>query len=263
VPDETILAEEGLRAYAEHPLLRAVGVDRSYYGPLPSSTFSAFAAQVPDDFRFLVKAWQRLTQPGPGFLDPALAVDRCVAPAVEGLGTKLGVVLFQFPPLPPDVDLGGTRGPGPFAERLATFLAGMPRGVPVAVEVRTPAWMTGAYADVLVTHRARHSYVIHPSMPSIGEQMRRVPGGAREGVVIRWMLGHGQAYEEAKSRYAPFGRLAEPDLPSRRDVVRLSTLAVGKDKDVLVIVNNKAEGCAPLSVVEVASAISAGLAQTG
>ena len=37
-PDEatpTRLARDGLRDYAKHPLLRTVGIDRSYYAPIP------------------------------------------------------------------------------------------------------------------------------------------------------------------------------------------------------------------------------------
>src|SRR5262245_5048315 len=49
---ESQLARHGLAAYAQHPLLRAVGIDRTYYAPLPAADFAAYAAVVPDDFRF-------------------------------------------------------------------------------------------------------------------------------------------------------------------------------------------------------------------
>src|SRR5262245_42435710 len=39
-----LLAREGLPAYARHPLLRTVGVDRTFYGPVPVETFRAWAA---------------------------------------------------------------------------------------------------------------------------------------------------------------------------------------------------------------------------
>jgi uncharacterized protein YecE (DUF72 family) len=31
------LARTGLRAYAQHPLLRSVGIDRTYYAPIQAS----------------------------------------------------------------------------------------------------------------------------------------------------------------------------------------------------------------------------------
>ena len=33
---ESLLAREGLSAYAQHPLLRMVGIDRGYYQPMPA-----------------------------------------------------------------------------------------------------------------------------------------------------------------------------------------------------------------------------------
>jgi len=55
------LAAEGLIAYAKHPLLAAVEIDRSYYDPLSSESFRRLAEQVPAGFRFLVKAHQVCT----------------------------------------------------------------------------------------------------------------------------------------------------------------------------------------------------------
>jgi hypothetical protein len=55
------LSREGLAAYAQHPLLRGVGVDRSYYAPPAAEEFAAYAAVVPAEFRFLVKAHEACT----------------------------------------------------------------------------------------------------------------------------------------------------------------------------------------------------------
>ena len=76
------LARRGLGAYAKHPLLRTVGIDRTFYAPIPASEFAAYAEAVPEDFRFLVKASSectmpllrdssgRLAEPNPRYLDP-------------------------------------------------------------------------------------------------------------------------------------------------------------------------------------------------
>src|SRR4051812_11526178 len=53
---EAILAKRGLAAYAGHPVLRAVSLDRSFYRPLSAIEYAAYAAQVPEHFRFVVKA---------------------------------------------------------------------------------------------------------------------------------------------------------------------------------------------------------------
>ena len=53
---ESALARKGLAAYSQHPVLRAVGIDRSFYQPLDAGQFARYARQVPEGFRFLVKA---------------------------------------------------------------------------------------------------------------------------------------------------------------------------------------------------------------
>jgi len=256
-----VLVREGLAAYAEHPALRTVGIDRTFYGPVPRQTYATWAQQVPPGFRFMVKAHEHITtarfskhprygalagQANPRFLDPTYATDAVVGPTVEGLGAHLGVLLFQFPPTHPDL-LGP---PEVLAEKLDRFLDRLPKGVPYGIELRSPAWLTPNYAQVLVNHGARHSYVVHPTMPTIDQQMRLVPGGARPGVLVRWMLQSGWSYTDAVSAFSPFTERAAPDEPTQSQVARLVKLAIGRDKDVIVIINNKAEGCAPRTLFE-------------
>ena len=67
---EAVLAKNGLTAYAQHPLLRCVGIDRSFYRPLTGGQYARYAGEVPDDFRFVVKA-------------PALVTDSPVAHKIK------------------------------------------------------------------------------------------------------------------------------------------------------------------------------------
>lgn len=255
------LVSEGLAAYAAHPMLRTVGVDRTYYGPVDARTFAGWAEQVPPDFRFLVKAHERVTtvrfprhkrygalggRDNPAFLDPEYAIKYVVEPSVSGLGDRLGALLFQFPPTPAH-RLGR---PEALAERLDAFFAALPVGPRYAVELRTNDWLTPAYSEVLLRHQVRHSYVVHPTMPPLAEQIRRVRGGARHGLVIRWMLRSGWAYDDAVAAFTPFTERRAPDEPTQSEVARLIGLALGRDKEVIVIVNNKAEGSAPWSIIE-------------
>ena len=48
------LAHGGLAAYGKHPLLRTVGIDRTFYAPIAEDLFAQYAVSVPPDFRFLV-----------------------------------------------------------------------------------------------------------------------------------------------------------------------------------------------------------------
>lgn len=260
-----LLAEAGLTAYARHPLLRAVEIDRSYYDPLPASYFRELAGQVPDDFRFLVKAHEDCTllrYPGHArygkkrgelnarYLDAGYATDSVVAPVVEGLGSKLGALLFQFPPQ----DAGEPRA---FAEALCAFLRGLPGGVPYAVELRNPELLTRDYARALEDGAAVHAHNVWGGMPPVSRQARSIPPAARKPLVVRWLMRRGDDYEGARSRFSPFARLAEPDPTNRADLAYLIAKALAHDVPALVVVNNKAEGCAPASIAELARAVAA------
>jgi uncharacterized protein YecE (DUF72 family) len=260
---ENLLARNGLAAYAHHPLLRCVGIDRTYYRPVDAETFTAYRAEVPDGFRFVVKAHEDLTLPrfpshprygarsgreNPRYLDAAHARDAVVAPAVEGLGEALGPIVFQFSPEHPR----GAEDARRFAERLESFLAALPRGPLYAVELRTRAFLTPRYADALACTGAVHCLNVHPSMPPLAEQWARVAIEDGRAVVVRWMLGAGMKYEDARDRYAPFNRLVDEDPETRGEIAELSVRAAMREIPVYVVANNKAEGSAPLSLFALA-----------
>lgn len=257
---ETRLSREGLRAYSSHPLLGAAGIDRSYYGPVSVEDHRHYAEQVPEGFKFLVKAPERVTsrrfsknprygplagQDNPEFLSVELARQEWIEPAVEGLGSKLGCLLLQFPPTSLSA-LGGAAG---FAVALHRFLEELPPGLPYAVELRNKDLFGAAYLQVLSRLSVSHCLTVHPSMPPILQQARALP--VQPLTVIRWMLGSGQ-YDEAVARYEPFDRLVDEDLPTRAAIVELWRRSLEMGVAVLTIVNNKAEGCSPLSIERLA-----------
>jgi uncharacterized protein YecE (DUF72 family) len=261
------LARHGLAAYARHPLLRAVGIDRTYYGPVPAAELAAYAAVVPDDFRFLMKAHEACTvgrfpnHPRYGdaagcvnelFLDAAYARDQVVAPCVEGLGDKGGPLLFQFSPQ----DLAAVGGPDGFVDRLGRFLDALPRGPLYAVELRDARLLTSAYRDVLAATGVCHCFNVHPTMPDIEMQVRRL-GTDFPATVVRWMLGRGMEYEQARDRYDPFDRIVDADPGSRGQIAAHCAAAVRAKRPTYVIINNKAEGSAPLSAFTLAAALAA------
>jgi uncharacterized protein YecE (DUF72 family) len=257
------LAHEGLAAYARHPILRAVGVDRTHYAPVEAVELAAYRQAVPEDFRFLVKAHEACTlarfpdharygasrgRENPLFLDAAYAADQVVAPFAEGMGAEAGAILFQFAPQ----DLGT---PARFAKRLHAFLSALPQGVVYAVEVRNRELLTARYGDALAAVGACHCHNVYLRMPDIRAQAALV-GSQREPLtVVRWLLHPGLTYEEAGRRYTPFNRLAAPDPANRRAVADLARDALAAGRPFLCTINNNAEGCAPLSAVELAKEI--------
>ena len=69
------------------------------------------------------------------------------------------------------------------------------------------------------------------------------------------MLHAGFEYEQAKERYEPFDALVDEDPPTRAQIAQLAVEAAALDVEMVVVVNNKAEGSSPLSVLELARAI--------
>ena len=263
------LAREGLSAYACHPLLRAVGIDRTYYAPLTASEFARYAAAVPDGFRFLVKAHELCTvarfpeqaryggQRGKRndlFLNSSYAIAEVVTPVVEGLGAKAGPLLFQFPPQ----DISGLGGPEGFADRLHAFFRMLPRGPLYAVEIRNARLLHPIYVQALQDVGVCHCLSAHPSMPDIGSQARLI-GELGAATVVRWMLARHLSYEEARERYRPFNRIVDQDVAAREAIATRCAAAARLRRPAFVIINNKAEGSAPLSAFRLAERIVAQL----
>jgi uncharacterized protein YecE (DUF72 family) len=261
---EAALSKQGLVAYAQHPLLRTVSLDRAFYRPLDGATYRRLAAQTPEGFRFVVKAPAAVTdavlrdpasgaplEPNPLFLDPQAALDLCARPAAEGLGERLGVLVFQISPLPrawlaPDALL-------PALERLwPVVLPALPAGTRVAIELRDAAPLTPALAASLKAHGVRCCIGLHDRMPPIEEQLPMQRATWPGDLVCRWNLHRGLRYKQAKARWEPFDRLQAPDADTRQTLARVILATLNHGHQAFVVINNKAEGSAPLSVLELA-----------
>jgi uncharacterized protein YecE (DUF72 family) len=135
---EKIRAKDMLPYYASR--LRAVELNNTFYR-LPKPTMvEGWKAQVPDDFRFAVKASRRITH----FkrLNDVAAQTRLMLETVSALEDRLGVVLFQLPPnMKKDI------------ERLEMFLKDLPPDISAAFEFRHPTWFDD---DVLALLRSQN-----------------------------------------------------------------------------------------------------------
>lgn len=266
---ESTLSRTGLPAYAAHPLLRAVGIDRGFYRPLAASEFQRYAEQVPAGFRFTVKAPSLVTdallrsddgrgqQPNPLFLDAATALSDFIEPAVEGLGATVGALVFQLSPLPAP-RLARMSEQFDLLHRMLLALPRLPRGA-VAVEVRDAAWLTPELTALLRDTGARYCLGLHPKLPPLQEQLPLLRALWPGPLVVRWNLNrlHGPfGYEAAEKRYGEFNQMLDPDPDTRAALARVIRGTAGAGQEVVVTISNKAEGSAPLSVRALALAIS-------
>ena len=248
------LAREGLREYVQHPLLRTVGIDRSYYAPIPADDLQAYAAQLPDGFSCCIKAPAAVTSPiltgfgrhseNPDYLSPDRLATDLLEPISAHFSGHAGPIILQFPP----PARGRPSSPDRFVEGLDRLLEGIRTAFPLAVEIRDKWALTDSYRRVLVRHGAAHVYNYWSAMPLPGAQARFVPPEEQPFVLIRLLLRPGTWYEEQREVFAPFNRIAAPDDAMRRDVLAIIKRAATAGRLTYLLVNNKAEGSAPLTI---------------
>ena len=273
---QVALSKQGLGAYARIPLLRTVSLDRTFYAPISTVQYQAYARQVPAPFSFVVKAPALVCDAvmrdeegrgrvaNPHFLDAGLAAREFVVPCLEGLGDKAGPLVFQISPLP----RGLVEEAPVLVERLAAFFAALPRELgghrPLyALELRNAELLTPRLVRMLAGAGVRYCVGLHDRMPEVERQeaaLRALDGDAPGPLVVRWNLHRGFLYQAARQRYEPFDRLVDQDPETRRVLARMAVRAFQAGQKVWITANNKAEGCAPLSILELAREIAAGLA---
>ena len=277
------LALHGLSAYAKHPIFRTVGVDRSFYRPLTAAVYSNFAQQVPENFRFLVKAPQivcdsvlrdRLGRPvhaNPDYLNADRALEDFVLPVLEGLGDKAGALIFEMPAIPRHA-LIERRSQYAAIETMADFFSQIKSRMPtqavaLGVEMRTRVLLTPRWVREMTSTGVRPVLSLHPSMPSIMRQtdmlrlfdapgVEQGPWQAAGDILIRWSLAAAGTYSGLKNDWAPFDRIQREDIVAREGIVWLLRLAQSSGVRAFVVANNKAEGCAPLTMRAIAESLA-------
>ncbi|ABE32195.1 hypothetical protein DR64_2907 [Paraburkholderia xenovorans LB400] len=263
------LSREGLTAYGAHPLLKTVSIDRSFYQALTVTEYLRYAQQVPEHFRFIVKAPMTITDAtvraergepvsmNPCFLNAQMAIDDFVTPCLEGLGAKAGALVFQISPLPDQM----LAQPAAFIERLGEFLAALPKlpdGTCYAIEIRDASLLTPRFIRTLKAAGVRYCVGIHARMPDPLRQaaaLALLDGEPAGPLIVRWSLHGGFKYEQAKAKYEPFNQLVDQDPATRASLAELAARYALAGQPVVIAINNKAEGSAPLSCVELARAI--------
>ena len=131
---EKLPAKDMLPYYSER--LKAVELNNTFYRLPKREMVESWKAQVPVNFRFSLKASQRITH----FkrLKDAEDVTKYMLDTVNALEDRLGVVLFQPPPnMKKDVD------------RLELFLKILPGDLNAAFEFRHPTWFDDEVIQLL------------------------------------------------------------------------------------------------------------------
>ena len=131
---EGLPARDRLRFYAGR--LPAVEINNTFYRLPRASVLESWASQVPEGFRFVIKASRRITH----FKRLKDAGDETayLLRTTGTLGDRLGLILFQLPP--------NLRRDLP---RLDRFLETLPEGTRAAFEFRHASWLDERVLDRL------------------------------------------------------------------------------------------------------------------
>jgi uncharacterized protein YecE (DUF72 family) len=136
---EDLPDKQMLRFYGER--FRSVEINNTFYRMPKESVLEAWAAEVPADFKFVLKASQRITHMQ-RLKDAGDSVGYLLRVA-RTLRERLGPLLFQLPPfLQKD------------AARLREFLGLLPPDHRAAFEFRHQSWFDEEIFDLLRAHRA-------------------------------------------------------------------------------------------------------------
>ncbi len=264
-----------LEEYAQFPRFRCVGIDHAFYRPPSPAQLRGYALQTPSTFRWVSKVWERVTIPkyptharygehrglvNPDFLNAELFSRE----VLESYGrdadvrVRTGPFVFQFPTIASKI----LQTPE-FLERLGAFLQAIPNEFQYAIEVRNPEFLSTSYFQLLtkfphVTHCFNHWHY----MPPLCEQMRiaaSAGGLVSPFYVARALTPLGVSYEAAVKLFSPYQEVRRENPELRADLVRLARRAIETKRDAYILVNNRAEGCAPLTIEAVQSALGKAL----
>jgi uncharacterized protein YecE (DUF72 family) len=256
-----------LEEYARFPLFRTVGIDSSFYAPPEEEVLRAYADNLPAGFPCVSKVWNQLTvqtftkaqdksragKVNPDFLSPEVFIEAVYEPYQRYFADHTGPFVFEFQSIARRSGINPAR----FADRLDAFFGALPVEGMYAVELRNEEFLTPMYFAVLREHGVAHVLSSWTRMPPIGDQLD-LPGAlSAPFIVARALLRPGRTYDEAVDAFAPYDRIREPNPKLRRDLVRLIESAVRMRIPAYLLVNNRAEGSAPLTVAEVARLLPA------
>ena len=255
-----------LKEYAAFPLFRTVGIDSTFYGPPTEAVLRSYAEHLPQGFPVVSKVWSQLTvhtftkaqdparagKINADFLNPDLFVEEIYQPYQRHFADNAGPFVFEFQTLAKSSGIDPER----FATRLDEFFSALPREGQFAVEIRNDEFLTPMYFAVLREHGVAHVFNSWTRMPPIGHQLE-LPGAITGPfIVARALLRPGRTYDEAVDAFSPYDRIREPNLKLRRDLVRLVEAAVKTRIPAYLLVNNRAEGSAPLTIAAVAEMLA-------
>jgi uncharacterized protein YecE (DUF72 family) len=251
---------DSLEEYARNEIFDCVGLDSSYYRPPTLDRAERMALQLPPGFLLVVKVLRDLTNPvytksfgengcagakNPAFLNPRVFLAEFLPVFRERLSDHIGTFVLQFPRISPrEMAFDG------FLKRLDHFLGELGGKWPISVEIRNSEFLHPEYFALLRAHGAAHVFQVWTHMPLPHQVLHRFPESLESASfgVCRALVPPGRDYALAVKEYMPYRRIGRVESEVRESLIQLSEEGMKKNVPIMMTVNNRLEGCAPLTI---------------
>ncbi len=224
---------------------------------LPSApAVTEYAASVPSDFRFTIKAPNSITlthyynrsgnkelRVNPYFLSPDL--NEKFFRSLEPLGDKTGVIIYQFEYL----NKQKMRSQEEFQALFFEFLRNTDRRYKIGLEIRNPNYLNKRFFDFLESENVIPVFTEGYYMPPVISYIYNYADNISTDIVIR-LLGPDRSGIEQKTNNI-WNQIVEPKDPVIEQLVRLLIHLRNRETDIYINVNNHFEGSAPLTIQKI------------
>ena len=245
-----------LAEYAE--TYKSVCVDAGYYQFPTEQYLASLSEQVPDDFKFGFKVTDEITvkrfpslarfgvkggKANPSFLNPELFQQKFLNPCLA-FRSKIGPLIFEFSTF----HAGDFEHGRDFVAVLDGFLGSLPPGWEYGVEIRNRKWLQPDYFAMLRNRGVAHVFNSWTAMPSVAEQFAMEGSETAGFSVSRFLLRPGIPYKDAVKNLQPYTEIKEPNEEARGAGAKILAQSLQRKRRGYLYVNNRLEGCAPLTI---------------
>ncbi|MDM7914590.1 MAG: DUF72 domain-containing protein [Candidatus Eisenbacteria bacterium] len=231
---------------------RTVEIDATWHFMPGAKTVAAWERKVPPGFLFSAKVPKTITHEKQ-LLD--CGDDwKYFLETMEGLGSKLGPLLFQFPAVSKRQDPKEHETGSGFLRRLEAFLPLLPEGRLYVVEIRNPTWIASPLCDLLRSRNIALALVDYVTMPQPERWFDRCDPITSDFSYVRFLGDHHAMDEliadkrEKGEKTGDWNELVIDRSAEMRAWIPVLRTLTGRVADVFCYFNNHYAGFAPGSV---------------
>lgn len=235
--------EKCLVEYFNNPLFDFVEIDHTYYSYPTRSAMDKINAQIPAGKKAILKITNTISRDGDDFLSSETFKREFLSAFSEDFLKKVLWFHLQF-----------SRMQKPIKElirSLSSFVEMV--GVRISVEFRNPEYLT--IFEKLQYHNIVPCLNHWTWMSSLQDQFSLLDRVKVPEIYVRLLTPQNVTYEDAVKQFYPYNHIK-----FRQEIARnalIQSLRAHKNTTFFVAVNNRFEGCAPLTIADILELLNA------